>query len=156
MIFPSSILPLPQASYSDLPVSNVASTTMASGRVRRRRLGAGVYYRAKLRWHFSPEELETFRAWWEHVLQVGTSEFTITMATGDTIGPHRVLFVGEPEESLSGYFWQVSVDAIVLSRPALSSEYIFGLLAIGLPKEAFILMEERLDSVVNVEFPVYM
>lgn len=117
--FPAADLPLPLADFSSKVQTNTATTTFASGRPRRRRLGVGKYRAAKLTWSLSPEEYDLFMAWWEHALQLGTAPFSITMATGEREGEHLCLFVSDPEETLQGYFWRVSMDTVIYSRPEL-------------------------------------
>lgn len=117
--FPESVLPIPQADYSAKVQTNTVSTTFTSGRVRRRRMGYGKYQTVKLVWLLSPEEYDLFMGWWEHALSLGTRPFSIVMATGAEQGEHLCQFVDDPEPNLSGYFWKVSVNTVVLRRPEL-------------------------------------
>lgn len=153
--YPSTELPLPQADYSSKPVTNTATTTFASGRVRRRRLGSGKYRTAKLMWQLSPEEYDFFMGWWEHVLRLGTEQFAINMATGAVLGPHVVLMVDDPEETLQGYFWKVSCSVVVYSKPELSAEEVL-IRAEDIPLAEFPSLEDQLHTTVNIDYPAIL
>jgi hypothetical protein len=118
-VFPEGTIPIPQADYSAKVQTNTATTTFTSGRVRRRRLGWGKYQTAKLTWLFSPEEYEFFMGWWEYALSLGTRPFSIMMATGATLGEHLCQFVSDPDSVLSDYFWKVSIDTIIYTKPQM-------------------------------------
>lgn len=150
--YPTAELPLPQADFTSKPVTNTVTTTFMSGRVRRRRLGVGKYRTAKLMWQLSPEEYDFFMGWWEHVLRLGTEQFTINMATGATLGPHVVLLADDPDESLSGYFWRVSCNAVIYSKPELP-EYEVAIRAGGISVAEFPLHEDTLNTTTNTDFP---
>lgn len=153
--YPTTELPLPQADYSSKPITNTVSTSFSSGRVRRRRLGYGKYRTAKLIWQLSPEEYDFFCGWWEFILKMGTEHFTIEMATGALFGAHEVLLVGDPDEVLSGYFWRVSCDAVIFSKPELP-EYEIVIRQDGTTLEQFISDEEALHEVINTDLPTTM
>lgn len=131
--FPADLLPLPQADYNARPRTNTVTTTFTSGRVRRRRMGYGKYRTVKLSWQLSPEEYELFMGWWEHGLSVGTLPFSIEMATGATFGEHLCLFADDPEETLLDYFWKVTVDTIIYSKPELGEYEVLVQLDPGAP-----------------------
>lgn len=153
--YPASELPLPQASYSAKPVTNTVTTTFASGRPRRRRMGHGKYYAAKLSWSLSPEEYDFFMGWWEHKLSLGVLPFQVEMATGALLGPHVVQLVDDPDTSLQGYFWTVTCNAVVLSKPELSEQDV-ALRSEGLGDGTFQPVEEELNTIVNVDLPNIM
>lgn len=150
--YPTTELPLPQADYSSKPITNTVTTPFTSGRVRRRRLGYGKYRTAKFIWQLSPEEYDFFCGWWEYVLKMGTEHFTIEMATGALFGAHEVMLTGDPDEVLSGYFWRVSCDAIVYTKPEIP-EYEIAIRQDGTSEEEFILAEDQLDVIINTDFP---
>lgn len=118
-VFPEGVIPIPQADYSAKMQTNTATTTFTSGRVRRRRLGYGKYQTAKLTWLLSPEEYDLFMGWWEYTLSLGTRPFSVTMATGGILGEHLCQFVGDPDSTLADYFWKVSLDTIIYTKPEL-------------------------------------
>ena len=151
--FPEGVLPLPQAEYSDKPVTNTATTTMSSGRPRRRRLGHGIYLAAKLSWQLDPAEKDLFLGWWEHTLDLGTAPFSIELATGSLVGPHVVQMVDEPESSLSGYFWRVTCSAVILSKPRLDAASVGALIGSGIPLDSFLNGEDSFDFHVNTQLP---
>ncbi|USN14412.1 hypothetical protein DONNERLITTCHEN_00110 [Janthinobacterium phage vB_JliS-Donnerlittchen] len=153
--YPEAELPIPQADYSAKVITNTATTTFASGRPRRRRLGVGKYHAAKLNWQLSPEEYDFFMGWWEHVLKLGTAPFSIVMATGALLGPHSVLLVGDPESTLQDYFWKVSCDAVILGKPELP-EYEVALRAQGTQVADFPALEDGLNTVVNIDYPAIL
>lgn len=153
--YPTTELPLPQADYSAKTVTNVATTTFSSGRPRRRRLSVGKYHAAKISWQLSPEEYDFFMGWWEYVLKLGVVPFTVEMATGALLGPHVVQLTDDPESTLQGYFWKVSCEAVLLSKPQLPETDVV-LRAEGLYGEAFPVLEEVLHLAVNRDYPITM
>lgn len=153
--YPTTELPLPQADYSAKTVTNVATTTFSSGRPRRRRLSVGKYHAAKISWQLSPEEYDFFMGWWEHVLNLGVLPFTVEMATGSLLGPHVVQLTDDPESTLQGYFWKVSCEAVVLSKPELSEADVV-LRAAGIPQADFVVMEDALHVAVNIDYPAIL
>lgn len=153
--YPTTELPLPQADFSSKPVTNTATTTFTSGRVRRRRLGHGKYRTAKMSWLLSPEEYDFFMGWWEHVLRLGTEQFTVDMATGAIFGPHVVLMVDDPEETLQDYFWKVTCDVVVYSKPEMP-EYEVAIRSEGLTPTSFPAAEDELHAITNVDLPAIM
>lgn len=152
IIYPASELPLPQADYSSKIATNTVTTQFTSGRVRRRRMGHGKYRTAKLAWLLSPEEYDFFVGWWEHVLKLGTRQFTVDMATGAIMGPHVVLLYSDPEESLQDYFWRVSCDAVIYSKPELSETDVV-LRSEGLSEAELVQLEDILNTIVNTDLP---
>ena len=150
--YPATELPLPQADYSSKPVTNTVTTAFTSGRVRRRRMGYGKYRTVKLTWQLSPEEYDFFMGWWEYLLKLGTEHFTVEMATGALFGPHVVMLTDDPEEALQGYFWRVSCNAILYSKPELP-EYEIALRHGGLPMDQLQDVEEAFHVLVNYTIP---
>lgn len=155
-IFPPQ-LPKPSASYSFSKDDGCASTTFASGKVRRRNLHNDLRRLVSLQWEFDQRELDWFQGWYGYVLDNGASNFKIDLLLdADGYNNYEVTPVSGIKVTHFGVnYWRVTLQVLCIEQKYVTGDVIELFNHYGDSFESMLAADDMLDLFINTELPSY-
>lgn len=150
-----AVFPPPSASLSGGTVAPVITSPMETGRTRQRRRFTQFRRTWSVTWDFSLLEYEAFLAFFNHVIDAGTTYFNLSLPIDSEYTPQEVRFQGgmfsDSYKIHERMTVQATLESGVIETNSEAWLYIFE--TFGGDLAAFMAFEDAFNTFVNVTLP---